>query len=399
MMRSIRSSLARIAAPAALALVLMPSTGRSQGPGDGGDGPDLTIDATVREGVVEALAKALESDYVFPDKGKAMADDLRRRLKEKEYDTVESARAFAKLLAEHVRAISDDKHLRVRYSPEAMREPTAARREPAPEEIEEMRRFTARMNHGFDKVERLDGNIGYIDLRGFMPAQFGGETAAAAMNFVANTEALIIDVRKNGGGDPAMVALVCSYLFGPEPVHLNDLYFRPEDSTHQWWTLPYVPGRRFEGKPVFVLTSNRTFSAAEEFTYNLKNLKRATIIGETTGGGAHPGGVRRLGEHFSAFIPTGRAINPISKTNWEGTGVEPDVPVRADLAYDTAYLAALEKVREARNADPKEPRDERLRKDYDEMIARVRADLERKTQDAKSAEAPSGERPDGRDAP
>src|SRR4029079_14564144 len=194
------------------------------------------------------------------------------------------------------------------------------------------------------------------DLRGFQPAQFGAETVVAAMNFVANTDALIVDLRRNGGGDPSMVSLISSYLFGSEPVHLNDLYFRPDDSTRQWWTLQYVPGKRYgDKKPVYVLTSNRTFSAAEEFTYNLKNLKRATIVGETTGGGAHPGGMRRIGEHFGMFIPTGRAINPISKTNWEGTGVKPDVDVPADQALKVAHIAALnvvlEKVTEPERQD------------------------------------------------
>jgi len=174
--------------------------------------------------------------------------------------------------------------------------------------------------------------------------ELGADTVAAAMNFVNNTDALIIDMRSNGGGNPAMVALVCSYLFGAEPVHLNDLYWREGDSTHQWWTLPYVPGKRYGDKrPVYLLTAKRTFSAAEEFTYNLKNLKRATIIGETTGGGAHPGGVFRINEHFGMFVPTGRAISPITKTNWEGTGVTPDISVPADQALLVARSMALKK--------------------------------------------------------
>jgi C-terminal processing protease CtpA/Prc len=139
--------------------------------------------------------------------------------------------------------------------------------------------------------------------------------------------------------------LISSYLFD-ESTHLNDLYDRKENTTSQFWTLPYVPGPRLAGKPVFVLTSKHTFSGAEEFTYNLKNLKRATIIGETTGGGAHPVSGHRIDDHFMIGVPFARAVNPISKTNWEGTGVEPDVKVPADQALDEARKMALEKIRE-----------------------------------------------------
>jgi C-terminal processing protease CtpA/Prc len=156
-----------------------------------------------------------------------------------------------------------------------------------------------------------------------------------------------LGVLRPGDGDSAMVTLISSYLFGPGTVHLNDLYWREGDSTHQWWTLPHVPGKRYAGKDVYVLTSKRTFSAAEEFTYNLKNLKRATIIGETTGGGAHPGGTRRVNDHFFVWVPSGRAINPYSKTNWEGTGVKPDVEISAEQALKTAHVMALKNRLEA----------------------------------------------------
>jgi C-terminal processing protease CtpA/Prc len=241
--------------------------------------------------------------------------------------------------------VSRDKHLRVRYSHRPLPE-RAARTGPTAEEREQHRNYLNRINYGFERIERLPGNIGYMDFRGFTDPELGAETVAAAFNFLANTDGLIIDLRQNGGGTPGMVALISSYLFGPEPVHLNDLYWREGDRTDQFWTLKEVPGRRYAGKDVYVLTSNRTFSGAEEFSYNLKNLKRATIVGEATGGGAHPGGVNRLHAHFSAFIPTGRAINPITKSNWEGTGVEPDVKVPAAQALKVAHLAALKKAAE-----------------------------------------------------
>jgi len=305
-------------------------------------GPDMTVDAAMRAEVIDGALKALNDNYVFPEVAKKMEQAIRERQQHKEYDSITSARTFAQTLGDNLREVSHDKHLGVFYSAEPI-PPERSNREPSPEEIEQQRVFLARVNFGFEKVERMVGNIGYLDLRAFQPAAFVGDTAAAAMNFLANTEALIIDLRQNGGGDPATVALISSYLFAPAPVHLNDLYWRPGNETHQWWTLPYVPGKRLVGKDVYVLTSQRTFSAAEEFTYNLKNLKRATIVGETTGGGAHPGGPHRINDHFAVGVPSGRAINPISKTDWEGTGVEPDVKVPAARALKTAHLMALEK--------------------------------------------------------
>src|SRR5262249_11866225 len=258
----------------------------------------------------------LNESYVFPEVAKKMEAAVRARVDAKEYDGITSAKALAKALTDHLQEVSRDKHLRVSYSydPLPLKKKPAG---PSPQEGERMQASAARRNFGFEKVERLAGNVGYLDLRGFQNPEAAGETAVAAMNFLAHTDALLIDLRQNGGGSPAMVALLSSYLFA-QPTHLNDLYFRPNDATHQWWTLPYVPGTRYAGKDVYVLTSRRTFSAAEEFTYNLQNLKRATIVGETTGGGAHPGGMVPITEHFAMFVPTGRAINPISKTNWEG---------------------------------------------------------------------------------
>lgn len=325
----------------------------AQGPQPGQ--PDMTIDAKMRSETIDGILQRLNDNYVFPDVAKKMETAIRERLQKKEYDSVSSAEAFARLLTQHLQDVSHDKHLRVGYSHQPIPD-RGARREPSPEDRERARAQMAFMNFGFEKLERLPGNIGYLDLRGFLPADLAGETAVAAMNFLANSDALIVDLRQNGGGDPAMVALLSTYLFGPQTVHLNSLYWRPSDFTHQWWTLPYVPGRRLQGKDVYVLTSRRTFSAAEEFTYNLKNQKRATIIGETTGGGAHPGGPQRVNDHFMVGVPSGRAINPISKTNWEGTGVTPDVDVPAERALKTAHVMALKKAVE-RTTDERRKRD------------------------------------------
>src|SRR5258708_4460989 len=192
---------------------------------------DLPIDAAARTAVIDGVLKNLDRAYVFPDVAAKMSAAIRERQSKGEYNGITSSKEFAKALTDHLRAISHDKHLQVDYFFEAL--PDRGPRPPSPEEEARFRAQLAFNNFGFEKVERLAGNIGYLDLRGFMSPSLAGETAAAAMNFLANTDALIVDLRNNGGGDPAMVAFITSYLYGPEVVHLNDLYWRPSDGTHQ----------------------------------------------------------------------------------------------------------------------------------------------------------------------
>jgi retinol-binding protein 3 len=332
----------RFTAVALFALFAVASNGTAQ---MGGPPPDFTVSAEERAAAITGMIARLNEAYVFPDVARKMEQSVRMKQKRGEYDKITSARELADKLTADFREVSKDKHLRVFYNDQPVpdQDPFAE----VPAEIRaRQREQAARFNFGFEKVERLQGNVGYLDFRGFNPVEVAADTATAAMNFLANTDALIIDLRFNGGGEPAMVAYLSSYLFD-QPVHLNSIYERPTDLTQQWWT-SHVPGPRFgQKKPVFVLTASRTFSAAEEFTYNLKNLKRATIVGETTGGGAHPVMPFKASEHFSIGVPFARAINPITKTNWEGTGVTPDVAVKADEAFDTAYRLALQKVIDA----------------------------------------------------
>ncbi|MET0623479.1 MAG: S41 family peptidase [Pyrinomonadaceae bacterium] len=315
--------------------------------------PDMAVDAAARKEVIENLIKRLNETYVFADAAAKMEQAVRARVAKGEYDQITSAKKFAEKLTADVQEVSRDKHLRVRYSAQPIPERQGGPREPTAEEREQFRRDMARVNYGFQKIERLPGNIGYVEFRNFLDPEGGAETVASVFNFLSNTDAIIFDLRRNGGGDPAMVALICSYLFGAEPVHLNSLHWREGkgERVEEFWTRKEVAGKRYTGKDVYVLTSGYTFSGAEEFTYNLKNLKRATIIGETTGGGANPGGGSRLSKHFGAFIPRGRAVSPITKTNWEGTGVEPDVKVPADQALTTARLMALKKAVEKTTDD------------------------------------------------
>lgn len=302
------------------------------------------LDPATRQRVVDNVIAAMNERYVFPDVAKKVEAALRDPAQRRALDT-DDAREFARRLTEALQAQTRDKHLRVMASEQPVPEPSEANRLAA-EDIARFKAQEEQRNFGVERVERLPGNIGYLELRGFANAEWAGEAIASAMSLLARTEALIVDLRRNGGGDPATVALVTSYLLD-ERTHLNDLYFRPENQTTQYWSLDWVPGKRFGGKkPVVVLTSGRTFSGAEEFSYNLKNLKRATLIGETTGGGAHPGELRKVGTHFRMFVATGRAINPISKTNWEGTGVEPDVKAKADDALRIAQLRLLPAIRD-----------------------------------------------------
>ena len=292
--------------------------------------------------MIEGSIAKLNEMYVFAETAKKMEDAIRARVAKREYDAIISAKEFARKLTSDLREISHDKHLRVMYFRDGAREPSP--NGPSAEEIKAQRPFMEKLNFGFEKVERMQGNVGYLEVRGFVPPSLGGETASAAMTLLAHTDALIIDLRRNQGGEPAMIAYLLTYLFD-EPTHLNDIYERRGDKTQQWWTLPYVPGLRFGGqKPVYVLTSRQTFSGAEEFAYNLKNLKRATLVGETTGGGAHPSRPVKVSDRFMLELPYARAINPVTRTNWEGTGVQPDIEKPAEQALDTAYLAAIEKI-------------------------------------------------------
>jgi hypothetical protein len=295
----------------------------------------LRIDRTGRARVVGRVAALLDTFYVSPEVGKRINDSLRLRLARGAYDRYANGAGLVNRLNAELYDIARDAHLRIWYSARPHPREPAAPAAPSPEEIAKERRELDENNCGFRKAEQLDGNVGYLRLDEFSDPAICASTAEAAMNFLAGTRALIIDLRENGGGKPGMVALVASYLFDRR-THLNDLWTRHTDSTQEFWTRDSVAGRRFGGdKPVYVLTSAHTFSAAEEFAYDLQSLKRATIVGETTAGGAHPVSEGRLDDHFVLLVPWGKAINPVTGRNWEGVGVAPDVKVPASEALDT----------------------------------------------------------------
>jgi hypothetical protein len=300
------------------------------------------LDAAARGQVIDALVRELKAYYVFPDVAGKIEVALRDKQKRGGYDGAVRAQDLADMLTTDLREVGHDMHLGVRTSDKPLPPMTAAA--PSPEDEA---RFLARakeLNYGIGKVEKLPGNIGYLEMHGFGPVKYVDKAISAAMTQLADCDALIVDMRANGGGDPAGVAFLTSYLFDKR-THLNDLYWREGDRTEEYWTREDVPGKKYgQQKAVYVLTSPRTFSGAEEFSYNLQQLKRATLVGETTGGGANPGRGRQLTPYFSVFVPNGRAINPITKTNWEHTGVVPDVKVPAADALVTAQKMALDKL-------------------------------------------------------
>lgn len=287
--------------------------------------------------VIDAISQKLKTLYVYPEVAEKMSKQLHTNAEKGQYAQIKDPNAFAERLTTDLLAVSHDKHLSVNYDPRPV--------EPHPVMAFDQELARSR-NFGFKELKILDGNIGYLNLSYFEdPAKAGG-MAATAMNFLSNADAIIIDLRNNGGGSTDMVQLLASYFFEGEPKPLTDIYWRPTNSLVQYRTLPYVPGKRMPAVDVYLLTSQRTFSAAEDFSYSLQNLKRVTIIGETTGGGAHPIDQAVVSDHFIVTIPEGRSISTITKTDWEGTGVTPDIAVAAKDALLTAQVKALSKAPE-----------------------------------------------------
>lgn len=313
----------------------------------------MAIDSSTQTEIVQSLSEKLKAHYIFPEIAEQICVCLKKHLDDGDYSDVTEGELFALALTIHLQDVNHDEHLWVKWHPDPIPDNNGPLRHNLA--WQEERILEAKLdNFGIHKVERLPGNIGYIEIQYFHRAAWGGDIVVSAMNFLANASALIIDLRKCTGGYPAMVALVASFLFGDEPIHLSNIYWRDDDITQQYWTLPYVPGEHFINIPVYVLTSNVTFSAGEEFASILQTRQRATIIGDKTDGGAHPGTSYRLHPHFEVFIPIGRAINPITGKDIEGIGVSPDIVLPQEHAFLAAYKMALKDVITSHNKSSSE---------------------------------------------
>jgi hypothetical protein len=301
------------------------------------DGEGFKLDAAERQRVIDEAVAILKKYYIERDDAQKMADALLAHEKSGDEDAVTDGAAFAALLTRQMRDVRPDRHLTLDYSQAPLpQHPTG----PAPEGLARYREAMEQQDCTFERVEFLPHNIGYLKLNSFPDVSVCQQTAAAAMASLNHADAIILDLRDNRGGEPAMVALMAAYLFD----HPEYWYNPRENTTEQSWTHSPLPANRLADKPVYLLTSARTYSGAEQFSYDLKMLKRATLVGETTGGGAHSGVWHRIDDHFGMGIPETKAINPFSKTDWAEIGVEPDVKVKAADALVTAEKLAASKL-------------------------------------------------------
>lgn len=303
--------------------------------------------------IIRILSEKLRAYYIFPDTAEKICAGLQTHLDNGDYNDLTEGEFLAYALTTHMQEICQDEHLWVKWHAQSLPDAETLRTN---EKWNENQQLHAKVNnYGFYRVERMAGNIGYVDIRYFHRPSWGGDIAVATMNFLTNMNAIIIDLRKCSGGYQGMISLISSYFLGREPVHLCDVYWRDDNTTNHYWTLPYVPGHTLDDKPLYLLVSKETFSAGEGFAYDMQARKRAIIIGEKTDGGAHPGTSYRLDEHFEVFIPIGYLTHPITKQNWEGIGVTPDVQTKPEKALTVAYKMALELIIESLRNSTLEP--------------------------------------------
>lgn len=294
------------------------------------------VDAARRALLIDGIARDLQAHYIDLDLARQMIAAVRDHAAHGDYDSIDRGWAFARKMTDDLRAISRDIHLHVDYGPVAGRSEH--------ETPEERLAWLRAIHFGFAQIERMDGNIAHVKLDE-VPESDTAEAQqfiADSMSGIADADALLLDLRDNAGGSPDTVQRIASYLFGPTPVHLNDLFKRDNHSTRAFWTLRDLPGRRFgPKKPVYVLVSKNTVSGGEELAYDLQSLHRAKVVGETTAGGGHAVANFDLDAQFRITVPDQTAINPVTKKGWEGVGVVPDIGVPADSALNEAHHRAL----------------------------------------------------------
>lgn len=306
----------------------------------------LLIDKKAQEEIILKVASIIQENYLFTDIGEKMAKHLINQLEKGEYKSFVEVGPFCKKVTSDLRDINNDKHVFVFYSPEEAISVRAEKGLLLEDEIKKINEQNfenyRRENFGFKKAEILDGNIGYLDIRYFTNADTLEETLNAVMKFLSNSDAIIIDLRDNGGG--SLTPLLPSYFLPSKKTYLSSCICRDTTRNENSWTLPNVPGKRLLDVELYILTNSKTFSAAEDFSYTMQNLERAIVVGEKTKGGAHPVDVFIVKGDILTQIPICESYNPITKSNWEGTGVKPDIEVKSENAFKIAYMKAIEHI-------------------------------------------------------
>jgi hypothetical protein len=300
-----------------------------------------------RDQTLDHIAQLIQDHYVFKNVAQKVAVEIRAWKTDSELTQAADKRSLASILTERLRKV--DRHFSVDWTAHAKVEPSVASTAGQSSRAQKL----AHDNYGFEAVEHLPGNVGYVRMSmfaGFDTTVAGDKTPAAraageaVLTLLQSSDAVIFDLRQNHGGSAAMIDLLLSGFFGEEPLLLNRFYEREGDRTTDYTTLANFSGRRRPDVPVFVLISGGTASAAEEFAYDVKAQKRGVVVGEPSYGGANPGEDFDAGGGFTVFISTAAAINPITHTNWDGIGVQPDIVAPAEQALKRAHALALEAV-------------------------------------------------------
>jgi len=296
---------------------------------------DKEIDGKRVENIIDSISSLLNQYYVFPDVAKKIEVQLKAECTKGYFNNIKSDEELAEKIHLEMKSIANDLHLRFWVAGSTKSSGINRNRIPNYnyQKVNDIREF------GFFRTGKVDNDIGYLEILGFPPLNSSKESIDTAMKCLTDSKVLIIDVRRNGGGIPETIKYICSYFF-EKPTHINSIYWRYLDKTVDFITLEEVGGRKMVDVPIYVLTSSNTVSGGEEFAYNIQTQKRGVLIGEVTAGGANPSDVLSF-DNFRISIPTGRAINPITKTNWEGVGVKPDYEIEASEALELAHEKAL----------------------------------------------------------
>lgn len=305
---------------------------------------ESTLTKKEKEATISSIQTHLKDAYIDLELSNKMIAELNKSLKSKKYKSITNPNEFSKTLTQYLQNSSNDLHLKVRFEPKRIAQKKRVMPDALKLKMEQKKAMKmAEINYGFIETKILKGNIGYLNLRMFADTKYAEDAATSAMNFLSNTNAIIIDLRTNGGGVPNMVQLLASYFCQESPVLLSNFYERKTDTKTQLYTLAQVNGKRQNNKSLYILTSKNTFSAAEAFAYSLKHLDKAIIVGEVTKGGANRTKRINLNDDFTISIPYIKSTHPITKSNWEGKGIQPNIKTNQKEALVYAYIDAINK--------------------------------------------------------